>query len=646
MDQSVVDFETKAIRQRPDYPPKPTGVSIKMPGKKPRYYAFGHPTGNNCSVNEARQALAEAYDVKAGTVFHGGSFDIDVGECWFGLRPRKHHDTLYLSFLLHPHEPTIALKPLGEKYLGMPPEERDVVRDWIFDNIRPNGRKMPAKFKKWGEYIGEAPGDLVGEYANGDSDRTAKLFEKFMPEVVERGMLSAYEREIKLTPITLEMERSGIRVDVPKIKRFLRSFEKFDEELLRRIRKKLRVGKDINLNSSAQLADAMAAADKFDHVIKTPTGKISTKIENLRKSCNDQELLDLLSVHSVVDKYVSSFLRPWLAQAEITGGRVLPRFSQVRSRSDDGGGGTRTGRYSSSDPNLQNISANVTESKNRKTLELMAKMLKEWYGMEFIGLRDVFLADDGTVMICIDYSQQEIRLLAHFAGGQIQKDYRKNPNMDVHDYIRLKIEVMTGKAYERKSVKIIVFGILYGMGVDKLAASLEMSRKEATELRNYVYAAVPGIRDLQDSIRRAVDRDEPIVTWGGREYFCEDDVYLKNGKRVDIAEFEALKKQMGIKGFKKRPGKMGNLEVISFGYKLLNYLIQGSAADWTKQGMIQVHERVPEARIAIQVHDELVCMAPSRKYGPRIAEAMCDMELSVKMLTETKYSETSWARAT
>ncbi len=622
---ATVDFETEPIRNRPEYPPEPVGVAIRRPGGKRKYYAWGHPEGNNCHVETAREELRDIYRNHR-VVFHHSQFDLDVSEVRLGLRPpaSRVEDTLYLSFLKDPHEETIALKPLTEKYLGMPPEERDAVKDWILDNI-PAARKKPSS---WGDYICVAPTSLVGPYACDDVDRTFGIYEKFLPEISERGMRPAYERELALTEITLEMERSGVRVDVPRIQEAIIVFEKFEGKLRQRIEKRLGVSADFNdkgdgkkfkpfnLGSAPQLARALIESDKLDAIVKTEKGNISTKISVLQENCNDKRLLNLLAVHSVVKKYLSSFLYPWLEQAEITGGRVLPSFSQVRARTEEGGGGTRSGRFSSSDPNLQQISANVEESKNRDVLLLMQKWLKELYDYDFIGLRDFFLPDEGCVIIAADYSQQELRLLAHFEGGSLAEEYIRNPKLDVHEHIRQLILKMTGVDYERKFIKIAVFGIIYGMGVGKLADMLGEPLQVAKAIKAGIMKAVPGIKDIMDDLQRLARKNEPLITWGGRQYYCEEPRYV-----------EKYDKWM------------------SFEYKMLNYKIQPSAADVTKQGMLNVREQVPEARIAIQVHDELVCMAPSAKYAPRITRAMCDMKFNVPMLAEAKVSNVSWARA-
>lgn len=618
-DIAVVDCETDAISSRPNYPPKPVGVAIQWPDKSREYLAFGHPTKNNCSVATARQKVLQAYQASK-VVFHHASFDCDVLECHMGIKPPKRiEDTLFLAFLKDPDTRELGLKFLGERDAGIKPTERDDLKEWLVDNVK----ELKRSDKKWGEYICRAPGDLAGEYAMADVRTTGKLYSKYMPEIDERGMRDAYERELKCMTITQEMERSGVRVHRKNLRKCRDVFEKMNQECLKRIAKRLRINpndlkspdnkKGFNLNSSDQLADAIMRAGKFDHTVKTPSGKISTKMENLRDGCNDKTLVNLLAVHSVADKYLSTFIKPWLAQAAITDGRILPKFNQVRGM-DAGGGGTRTGRYSSSDPNMQQISANVEESKNKETLLLVQKLLKDEYDYPFIGLRDFIIPDEGTLLIGVDYNQQEIRLLAHFARGLLRKMYRDDPNLDVHEFCSQLLKSDFEIDLPRKAVKIIVFGLIYGMGVGKMADGMDLDLKTAKQAKEGILSGIPGIKKLMRELHRLADHDKPVVTWGGREYFCEEP-------------------------------KLINGRMMSWEYKQLNRLIQPSAADYTKQGMIHVAEEVPEVRIAIQVHDELICMAPSEKYGKRIVKAMCREKLDVPMIAEAKMSWKSWARA-
>src|SRR3546814_829109 len=137
---NTVDFETHGIDARPHYPPVPVGVSIKPWGKKSRYYAWGHLQGNNCSWEEARAALLDAYDNPDGVLFQNGKFDVDVADVHLDVPiPAwdKIHDTQFLLFLDDPHQIELGLKPSAERLLGIPPEEQDAVGDWLVAN-QPN----------------------------------------------------------------------------------------------------------------------------------------------------------------------------------------------------------------------------------------------------------------------------------------------------------------------------------------------------------------------------------------------------------------------------------------------------------------------------------------------------------------------------
>jgi DNA polymerase I-like protein with 3'-5' exonuclease and polymerase domains len=265
---------------------------------------------------------------------------------------------------------------------------------------------------------------------------------------------------------------------------------------------------------------------------------------------------------------------------------------------------------------MQNISANVEDSANRETLELFAKWLKEAVGTDFIGLRDYLLPDEGMLICCTDYNQQELRLFAHFEDGNLAEQYRKQADLDVHTYIQKTIKDMLNIEYPRKHVKVTVFGILYGMGLVKLAARLGIDKKTAQKLRNAIYAAIPGIKQLQRDLGRLARLEEPLVTWGGRRYMCEEPRY--NAQKDEWMTFE---------------------------YKQLNSLIQASSADYTKQGMLNVRDAIPEIRIAVQVHDELVTMVPHRRYAKMVEEAMCASKLRIPMVANSKLSDRSWGSA-
>lgn len=172
----TLDFETKAIENGSDRSPVPVGVALKHDGEPSQYLCWGHPTQNNCSYSRAKITLEQLWNQEI--LCHNTKFDLRVASEHFGLPvPKVFHDTLFLAFIYNPRDESLGLKPLSDKYLSMPPEEQDLLRDWIVENVK------KANSKNFGAYISEAPGDLVGSYARGDVNRTYLLYKFYTGEI-------------------------------------------------------------------------------------------------------------------------------------------------------------------------------------------------------------------------------------------------------------------------------------------------------------------------------------------------------------------------------------------------------------------------------------------------------------------------------
>jgi len=359
----TIDMETDGIQGRPDYPPKPLGVSIKYPGKKAKYYAFDHDGGgNNCSPTDAQQAIMAAYACKDGVLFQNGKFDIDVIETHLRVRPPSWeliHDTLFLIFLDDPHQMNFSLKPTAARLLGMPPEEQDAVCDWLVKHQPVPGVKISAAKSSehyFMKYLRYAPGDLVGKYADGDVIRTEKLFQLLYPKTVERGMLQAYDRERRLMPILLEMERQGVPVDLPRLHADVDRYTAWQNIIDAWIIKHLKASDDINLDSGEQLMTAMIYAGKvdLDNAPLTPGGKYQTNKDALLLAVTDKVLLAVLKYRTQLGTCLSTFMRPWLSTAIRSKGLIYTTWNQVRATHGKDSTGAKTGRLSST-PNFQNI---------------------------------------------------------------------------------------------------------------------------------------------------------------------------------------------------------------------------------------------------------------------------------------------------
>lgn len=616
---AAIDSETGPILDRPDYPPKAVGYAVAV-GRRSEYLAFGHPTGNNCTKAEALRRVREVAKTHR-PVFHNSAFDVEVLAS-DGVRVGEHDDTMVMAFLSDPGARSLGLKELAEERLGIPPDEQTVLRDWILAHV-PEAKKKPST---WAAHICRAPGPLVGAYARADVTDTLGLLDLYGPDLRRRGMWASYEREMAVLPVKLAMEAGGIRVRQAKLRRDMGPFQQLRDELEARIRRRLRVGRTFNVDSGQQLADALLQRDLLTEVLRTkptkshPEGQVRTGRDVLEANCSDKRLVDLLSMHGVLGTYLNTFMRKWLEQAARNDGYVHPSFHTTRSADDWGGHGARTGRLSSSDPNFQNIPNNIAGAVNERVLLMLAKELAR-LGVEFIGMRDYLSPDEGCVFIRRDYSQQELRILAHFEEGAFLRMYLEDPSMDAHDAVQELVRRDTGVLYDRKYIKNTNFGILYGMGAPRLAQRLGIDVREARALKRAVMRAIPGIDRVIKQLEKAARRGESYRTWGDREYFCEPPAWVDDDEG----------------GKRKR----------TFEYKMLNYKIQGSAADCTKVGMVQTHDRLTKGRLVLQVHDELLASVPKgheREQMRIMREAMEDVGFRVPMRTEGEVAAVSWAR--
>lgn len=558
----TIDFETEAIDGNPIYnPPRPVGVSIKPEGKESRYYAWGHGSDNNCTFEDGRAALLTALAKdNEGYLAHNAPFEAAVLKRWFNYvepDPLLVHDTQYLLFLVDPYANTFSLKPSAERILGLPPDERDDVQRWVLNHI-PGSKKSD-----WGAYISRAPGSLVGPYAIGDTDRTRALYDALYPRILQAGMLEPYRREQKLMPILFASSERGVRLDTERLAADITTYTAAKQKAEQYIHSVLG---DFNIDSDAELAAALDRTGQVTQWVLTPTGKRSTSRKNLVGRVKDPSLLAYLAYRGVLATCLGTFAEPWLAQAQREGGRVHPQWNQVRGdRGADGDmSGTRTGRMSCRGPNLQN-----------PPNEFEGLVVPAGLPAPMI-MRRYLLPEEGHVWLKRDFSAQEMRIMAHFAEGRLFDAFRLDPTTDPHVAVQRMIKELLGIDMPRKYVKITGFGIMYGRGVPNLSVDLGVDQDEGKRVRDAYYAALPEIQQLSYDTRNRGKRGQFIRTWGGRVYYREPD-----------------------------PAR-------DLSYKLLNYLIQGSAADQTKQSMIDwERDRAPGDVLLAAVHDEVNISAPA-----------------------------------
>lgn len=623
VDPVVVDFETEAIQSRPTYPPKPVGVAIDEPGHDPIYLAWGHPEGNNCSKADALKRLKPIWadarrDGGRPIAMHHAKFDLDVAETHLGLKlppASGFEDTMFELFLEDPHSTTLALKPAAEKHLNLKPVERDAVRGWLIEH----GIVSKQLKAKWGAFICQAPGTVVGRYAIGDVVRTGKLHRKLHKRVlVDRGMRAPYEREKLLLPILLAAERVGIPVDLRKLRADTKGYTEVLERADGLIRKLLKAP-DLNVDENVQLGDALDRSRYVDRGAwlytkpskAHPSGQRSTAKASIDAAVTHAGLRNLLRYRAALATCLRTFMGPWLAQAEATGGIVHTTWNQVRQYSEGGDPtGARSGRLSSS-PNFQNVPV-------RLFIDLEGHPLPIPTGFpELPKMRAYFIPPRGEAWLKRDYSQQEFRILGHYEDGELLREYLATPTMDVHDRATELINDMLAANFGRRQVKDIGFGLLYGMGIPKLAKKAGVDLAAARKLKRAYLSVFPGLKDLIDGLKDCAKTDEPMVTWGGRQYYCEEP-------------------------------RMVEGELRTFEYKMLNYLIQGSAADCTKEALIRYDAMRKHGTFRLTVHDEINVTTAKGTWQSEmkiLRDAMASVEFDVPMLSDGSWSPRAWGEA-
>ena len=615
----VCDFETKPIAPRPDYPPKPVSLALKWPDRREyQLMAWGHgdgskAAGNNCTEKEARGAYVEARNSRYKMLFQNGAFDQDVAEiAWdIPLLPwERYEDTMFLLFLHDPHAPTLALKPSAERLLGIAPEEQDRMYKWIIDNV-PEARQKPSTA---GAYIWRCPYQIVKPYHKGDLTRTGGLFTYLWPRIVDAGMLEAYQRELKLMPILLRNARRGIRADVAGLERDLPAMKAGVEKVDGWLRKRLG---DINLNSDKQLGEALYNKGIVTEFKRTAKGQLSVSKKHLTiDRFADKKVYHALTYRGQMDTSISMFVEPWLELTK-SDGMLHGDWSQVRTSKSGGNDtkGARSGRIICTKPNLLNI------PKKWKKSVVAGYVHPAWLNVpELPFMRSYVLPSKGKRWGRRDDNQQEVRLFGHFEEGPVMQGFLENPRFDMHEGVRAAEEealIAAGlrEEFDRDSAKTTVFGAFYGQGLTGLIESLKLRDPEDRDVGRLIHTALhraaPSIKGLSDQLKALAQEGRPIRTWGGRLYYCEPPKYVEKFNRD-----------------------------MTFEYKLISYLIQGSGADITKESIVRYDEHPGRGEeMLVTVYDEIDIDVPMSDKGARhemgvLKECMEGVKMDVPMLSD------------
>ena len=478
----------------------------------------------------------------------------------------------------------------------------------------------------------ELPYSIVKDYAEQDVNLTLKLWNIFKKKIEApihihgktKSLENIFKLEMELFPCLVDMRFKGVRVDTAKAETLGTDLNKRKTSIIKGIQK--RTGIKIEIWAADSIHKLLIKLDIKDYKI-TPKSKRPSLSKNYLES-HPNIYLRLIARARQYDKLINVFVNGLLKF--VHNGRIHAEINQIRSEK----GGTVTGRFSMSRPNLQQIPS------------------RGKYGNI---IRSFFLPEEGQEWGSFDYSQQEPRLVVHYAlknkfyGAEgLAEAYKKNPNTDFHAMISKMAKIT------RTQAKTINLGLFYGMGKTKLAASLELDSSESKELFDQYHKEVPFVRELSNGLMRFAEKNKSIFTLEDR--FCRFDKWEPKNKEWDrekgiFTYTEYVEKEVDGKITKeiehnpvpimtrkqaldhylanrsrslaKQDPHCKEFEEFyrpAFTYKALNRLIQGSAADMTKKAMVLLYRKgiLPH----IQIHDELCISVENKDQATQIKEVM------------------------
>ena len=556
------------------------GVAVAVDGWC-KYYPFGHEGGGNLDKKKILSWLSDVCATEATKIFHNAMYDV----CWlrsYGIKINGHiMDTMVMASLVDENRMRYTLNALSWEYLGERKSETtliEIAKNWGID-AKAELYKLPAIY--------------VGEYAEKDASLTLDLFKRLSSEIRKDNLTEIFDLETQLFPCLVDMRFKGVRVDVEKAHQLKQQLLEQEKGLLQEIKRETQI--------DAQIWAARSIATVFDK-LKLPYKRTEkTNAPSFTKNFlqeHEHPLVKKIAKAREINKAHTTFIDTILRYEHK--GRIHADINQIRSDQ----GGTVTGRFSYSNPNLQQIPA-----RNKDLGPL---------------IRSLFVPESGCEWGCFDYSQQEPRLVVHFAATtagikedqsvkEIVDNYSNN-DIDFHKTVA----DMAG--ISRIQAKTINLGLFYGMGKAKLQAELGLSTKlEAEALFNQYHDRVPFVRDLMNETSRWASREGEIRTLLGRGCRFNKWEPAQFGMHTPMTWEDAVKKY-GENRIRR-----------AFTYKALNKLIQGSAADMTKKSMLDLYK---EGIIAhIQIHDELDLSVESKEHANKIIEIM---ENAVKLAVPNK----------
>ena len=529
------------------------------------YYPIAHGGGGNMDRTMVLKWFQDVLNTKAIKIFHNAMYDV----CWIrsmGLKIQGQIvDTMIAAALCDENQFRYDLNTCAKKYTGLGKDEAALyaaAKEWGID---PKGEmyKLPAMY--------------VGQYAEKDAAITLQLWKYLKKEITSQDIQSIFDMETELFPCLVDMRFLGVRVDVEGAHKLKQKLVEEEQSALLSVKKETGI--------EPQIWAARSIAKVFEK-LKLPydvTEKTSAPsfTKNFLQN-HPHPVVQKIARAREINKAHTTFIDTILKHSHK--GRIHAEINQLRGDN----GGTVTGRFSYSNPNLQQIPA------RNKELGPM--------------IRSLFIPEKDHTWGVFDYSQQEPRLVVHYAALQnlygvedVLDSYNNDPNTDFHTIVADMANI------PRSQAKTINLGLFYGMGKNKLQAELGVDKETSDELFKQYHDRVPFVKQLMDNVMQRAQQRGQIRTLLGR--LCRFHLWEPNmfGMHKAMTHDEAiLEHGPGIKR--------------AYTYKALNKLIQGSAADMTKKAMIELYKEgiIPH----IQVHDELDISIESPEHANKIKEIM------------------------
>ena len=529
------------------------------------YFPIAHEGGGNMDRQRVMLWLKDVLESQSTKIFHNAIYDV----CWLRRLGLKINGdivcTMIAAAVTDENRFRYDLNSLAWHYLGYGKNESalaEAAESWGIDP-KAEMYKLPAMH--------------VGGYAERDAEITLGLWQEMKKEILHQDLEDIFDLETELFPCLVDMRFKGVRVDTERAHQMKSNLIKQEQDLLKKIERET--------NIYPQIWAARSIAQVFEN-LKIPFERTEkTDAPSFTKNFlqeHEHPVVRMIAQAREVNKAHTTFIDSILRYEHK--GRIHAEINQLRNA----GGGTVTGRFSYQNPNLQQIPA------RNKDLGPM--------------IRSLFIPEEGHRWGVFDYSQQEPRLVVHYASlyklpsvYDVIEAYQTDPNADFHQTVADMAQI------PRSQAKTINLGLFYGMGKGKLQAELGVSKEKAAELFNTYHAKVPFVKQLMSKAsNRAQDRGQ-IRTLLGR--LCRFHLWEPNsfGMHKAMTHEYALKEHgPGIKR--------------AYTYKALNKLIQGSAADMTKKSMLELYKEgiIPH----IQIHDELDISVEDESHAKKIIEIM------------------------